>query len=371
MTFSVNSTVSALIVLSLLCVACGKKGPPLPPLVKLPVAPSDLVAARRADTVDLQLTVPSANTDSSRPANVARVEVYALTGPATVSEAAVLKQGTKVATIAVKAPRDPNATFDPDDPDQSEADIEAPGGVGLDQGAIARVQEKLTASAAAGSAAATAAVRTYVGVGITTKGRRGQPSRRAAVPLAPPPPAPPKPDVSYTETAVAITWPPGPPMAYNVYEVAGSSETQLTKSPTSETQFSDARMTWGATRCYVVRSVETVDRLAVESEATPPACVTLVDTFPPAAPKGLQAVATEGVINLIWDANTEPDLDGYILLRGIVPGGELAPVTPSPIRETAFQDRVPAGVRYVYALEAVDKAGNASQPSERVEEAAR
>ena len=113
-----------MIVLSLVCVACGKKGPPLPPLVKIPVAPSDFVAARRADTVDLHLTVPATNTDSSRPANVARVEVYALTGPATVSEVDVLKQGTKVATIAVKAPRDPNATFDPDDPDQSEADVE-------------------------------------------------------------------------------------------------------------------------------------------------------------------------------------------------------------------------------------------------------
>jgi hypothetical protein len=97
----------------------------------------------------------------------------------------------------------------------------------------------------------------------------------------------------------------------------------------------------------------------------------LVDTFPPAAPKGLQAVATEGVINLIWDANTEADLDGYILLRGIAPGGELASITPSPVRETAFRDPVPAGVRYVYALRAVDKAGNASQPSERLEEAAR
>jgi hypothetical protein len=32
---------------------------------------------------------------------------------------------------------------------------------------------------------------------------------------------------------------------------------------------------------------------------------------------------------------------------------------------------VPAGVRYVYALRAVDKAGNASQPSERLEESAR
>ena len=369
---------------SLVTVACGKKGPPLPPLVKLPVAPSDLIARRRADTVDLQLTVPSANTDSSRPANVARVEVYAFTGPATVSEAAVLKQGTKVASIAVKAPRDPDATFDPDDPEQSEADIEPPEGAGLDQGAVARVQETLTAPAPAlgvtGAAPATAVVRTYVGIGITTKGRRG-PSSRAAVPLVPSPPPPSKPEVTYTETAVTVAWLPGPSVSsvstqqsadagYNVYEVAGASQTQLTKTPIAEPQYTDARLTWGATRCYAVRSVETVGALAVESEATTPGCVTLADTFPPSAPKGLQAVATEGVINLIWDANTEPDLDGYILLRAAA-GDELLPIRPAPIRETAFQDRVPAGVRHVYAVKAVDKAGNASPASERIEETAR
>ena len=80
-------------------------------------------------------------------------------------------------------------------------------------------------------------------------------------------------------------------------------------------------------------------------------------------------MASESVINLIWDANSETDLDGYILLRGVSPGDELAPITT--IRETAFQDPVPAGVRYVYALKAVDKAGNASQASERIEETAR
>ena len=37
----------------LLCVGCGKKGAPLPPLVKLPVPPADLAATRRGDTVDL------------------------------------------------------------------------------------------------------------------------------------------------------------------------------------------------------------------------------------------------------------------------------------------------------------------------------
>jgi predicted component of type VI protein secretion system len=361
-----------LTVVCLFLVACGKKGPPLPPLVKVPVAPSNVTAVRRAETVDLQLTVPSANTDSSRPANVARVEVYALTGPATVSEADVLKQGTKVATIAVKAPRDPDATFDPDDPDQFEADVEPPEGAGLDQGTVAHVQEALTAPAAPATSATTA-VRTYVGVGITTKGRRGPSSRRVAVPLVPSPPPPSKPEVTYTETAVTVKWESSAPKAtYNVYEVAGGTQAQqLTKTAIAETQYTDTRLTWGATRCYAVRSVETVDALSVESEATPAVCVTLADTFPPAAPKGLQAVATEGIVNLIWDANTETDLDGYILLRATSPDDELAPITPSPIRETAFQDRVPAGVRYIYALKAVDKAGNASPASERIEETAR
>ena len=115
-----------MIVLVLVMTACGKKGPPLPPLVKLPVAPADLTVARRADTVDLQFTVPNANTDNTRPANVSRVDVYAFTGPAGVSDAEVLKQGTRVASVPVKAPRDPDATFDPGDPDQSEADVEPP-----------------------------------------------------------------------------------------------------------------------------------------------------------------------------------------------------------------------------------------------------
>jgi hypothetical protein len=167
-------------------------------------------------------------------------------------------------------------------------------------------------------------------VGITTKGRRGPSSRRVAVPLVPSPRLPSRPEVTYTETAVTVRWESlSEKLTYNVYEVpastrltaavpaqdAGSAQ-QLTKTAIAETQYTDSRLTWGATRCYVVRSVETVGALSVESEATPPACVTLADTFPPAAPKGLQAVATEGFINLIWDENTETDLDVH-LLRGV------------------------------------------------------
>ena len=98
------------------------------------------------------------------------------------------------------------------------------------------------------------------------------------------------------------------------------------------------------------------------------------DTFPPAAPKNLQAVGSAGVINLIWDANTDADLAGYLVLRGEAPGDTLQPLTPEPIKETRYQDRsIKPGVTYVYAIVAVDRATppNRSALSNRVQETAR
>ena len=96
----------------------------------------------------------------------------------------------------------------------------------------------------------------------------------------------------------------------------------------------------------------------------------LVDTFPPAAPKGLNAVATEGAINLIWDGNSEPDIAGYYVWRAT--GGQaLQQITAEPVTDAAFFDGVRPGVPFSYAVQAVDKAGNKSPLSERVVETAR
>ncbi|HEV3141662.1 MAG TPA: hypothetical protein VGY57_14155, partial [Vicinamibacterales bacterium] len=84
-------------------IACGKTGPPLPPLVRVPTAPANIAADRRGVTVDLRFTVPSANTDNTHPANIERVDVYALTGPGGVTDDQLLKRGTKVASVDVKA----------------------------------------------------------------------------------------------------------------------------------------------------------------------------------------------------------------------------------------------------------------------------
>jgi hypothetical protein len=186
-----------------------------------------------------------------------------------------------------------------------------------------------------------------------------------------------------------IAW-PAVTIGYHVYEVAPPHPARaaaaakageppplprrLTPAPIKRTEYSDARVEYGVERCYVVHTVETVGDLAVASEASEPACLEAADVFPPAPPKSLAAVASDGAISLIWEANSETDLRGYIVLRGRAPGAPTERLTPEPIRESAYRDAsVKPGTRYVYAVIAVDTGTppNASAPSNRVEETAR
>jgi hypothetical protein len=386
----------------------------------MPAAPVAISAERRGDDVIVQFTVPTANTDNTRPANVSEVEVLAFTGTDTVRDAELLKHGTRVGSVSVKKPRDPDQTVEPD---ESAADLDPLEGNGLDQGARGRVEEQLSAAAFVqldprladerkrkgtpetagpllGPAPPAISTRTYVAVGISTRGRKGALSKRVAVPLVPPPPSPPSPAVTYSETAITVAWGPSehhdtdvlpshplgvaaPTQGYYVYDVPPSIasgakpaspdavETRLTKDPIAETSYTDSRITWGSERCYAVRVVETIGDFRVESHEGPARCVTLTDKFPPAAPKGLSGVATNGAINLIWDQSPEKDLAGYVVLRAVAPATTLEPVTPEPIQATNFEDKVQPGIRYIYAIVAVDKAGNRSAPSNRLEETAR
>ncbi len=336
---------------------CGKKGPPLPPLVQLPVAPGEIRAVRRGDTVDLSFKVPASNTDRTAPADIARVEIYAWTVPGTVVAEDVVRRGTRVGAVPVNEP--------PDD-DQPEAERPRREGA-VDQDAVASVRDTLEAVGGDG-------YRAYVAVGINHRGRRGALSDRIAVPLVPPPPAPAEPRLSYTEDTITITWDPVPPaegtaaLAYGVYRPDGSA---LTADPVPQAEATDKAIEWGAERCYEVRSVAVVEGARIESAPSPRQCVTLRDTFPPARPEGLVGVSSAGAISLIWSASREADLGGYVVLRAVAPATELTPVTPEPITESNFRDTVPAGATVTYAVVAVDKAGNRSTPSERVVETAR
>ncbi len=148
---------------------------------------------------------------------------------------------------------------------------------------------------------------------------------------------------------------------------------RATPAPIAATTWRDDKVAFGSERCYQVRTVET-SGTPIESEPSEVLCVSPTDTFPPKAPASLAAVGSQGAVNLIWNANTEPDLAGYLVLRGRAGGGALRPLTPKPITQTTYRDdTVEPGTRYVYAVVAVDTATppNMSPESNRVEETAR
>ena len=219
------------------------------------------------------------------------------------------------------------------------------------------------------------AVRVYAVRGLTKSGRPGQPAARVELPVIAPPPAPAAPAATPTETAVVLTWLPPVAegaVAFNVYKAGGVDP--INAAPISEPKYERTGVEFGTEECFVVRALQKVGAISLESDLSPGVCVTPRDTFPPAAPKGLSAVAGQGTMNLSWDANTDRDLAGYLVLRGEAPGDTLRPLTPAPIAATSYEDKsVRPGVRYVYAIVAVDKASppNTSAQSTRVEETAR
>jgi hypothetical protein len=247
-------------------------------------------------------------------------------------------------------------------------------------------------------------IRTYIAIPVSTRNRDGAPTSRVMVPLGVSLIAPPAPSLTHSKEEIEVSWEPpqgaprriqAPPekgdlrsrpvlgqssvYTYNVYESAeGDSATTgvepINGRPLEEPPYADTRIEFGVRRCYAIRSVYSFGGVRIESDPSPPACITPADTFAPAAPAGLAAVGSQGGISLIWEPATEDDLAGYLVLRGEAGSETLQPLTPAPIRETTYRDTdVRPGVRYAYAVVAVDNAtpANRSAESERVEESGR
>lgn len=430
-----------LVLLAVICAAaCGKKGPPLAPFARVPAPVESVTAQRIGDDVYVSFPVPKANVDGQQPADIASLEVYAITATSPPETDEQRKLATLVATLPVQ-PLMP--------PPPAGVDVPvSPAPPGVDRAAPAVVREALTAEARlavtlppkpgtlalpaapdqeplAGPLVAPAPTqlprRYYFVIGVSSHGRKAPASTPVAVPLDPASSAPAAPVVSFTETAMTITWLPStdartaafaepvlpptnvtpavpvmPPLpakslgfqseatTYHLFEVPATPAAEdpfairlpapLTPQPVAVTTHAITGVTFGTERCFVVRPVERIAGAVVMGPASPKTCVTPADTFPPAAPKSLAAIAGEGVISLIWEPNTEADLAGYLVLRGDAPGDTLRAITPEPVTATTYRDTTArAGTRYVYVVVAVDRATpqNVSAQSNRVEETAR
>jgi hypothetical protein len=418
--------------------ACGKKGAPLAPLHLVPGPVADLTVRRVGSDVQLHFAIPSKNLNGPGPIEIDRLEVYAVTiaagapvppnrdlltskyvigtvpvkpppvedepppenappdprpGPgevATFVEHLTEEKLTPVKMAVRPAPRTPaaptagtNASTRPPSPRPAPAIPGAPPAVSPGSEVVAAEGGPATVPLATLPGTALRVpepplppypVRVYITRGMTKKGRAGQPSARVQVPIVPPPAVPTALTHAVTEKSIVLKWTALPgTVSYNIYDKPEST-TPINPQPIAAAEYERAGVTFGTEQCFIVRSVERIAAVTIESDPSDPLCVTPRDTFAPAAPKGLSVVAATGTMNLSWDANTEADLQGYLVLRSEVPGGTLQPLTPAPIGATSYEDKTAKpGVRYAYAIAAVDKAAppNTSAPSASVEETAR
>jgi hypothetical protein len=232
--------------------------------------------------------------------------------------------------------------------------------------------------------------------------------------------APSAPEITVNEKSMTVKWEPSqdargaapadpsllpsrsivpgpPPTTYDVYEVPRDATADLSAearakaeerrttadavlvvpSPLNQAaltakEFTQENITLGSERCFQVRPVDDVDGLQARGPASAVRCASFADTFAPSPPRDLVAVAIPGAINLIWEASEAKDVAGYVVLRGEAGSATLTPLMSAPVSGLTYRDETAqSGVRYIYAVAAVDKADNRSDESNRVEETAR
>src|SRR5688572_26183400 len=99
---------AGVVVLAAATAGCGRKGPPLLPYVRVPVAAEIASARRIGNDVYVTVTIPTVDIDELTPASVCEVEVYAATAAAPPPIAQFLAVGARVETIPVARYADPS-----------------------------------------------------------------------------------------------------------------------------------------------------------------------------------------------------------------------------------------------------------------------
>ncbi len=140
----------------------------------------------------------------------------------------------------------------------------------------------------------------------------------------------------------------------------------LIREPLDGRSLVDPGAPLGATACYVIRAVASIDPL-VESAPSNEVCVDNRDVMPPAAPAGLAVLPREGGLEILWGPSADADVAGYRLYRTAAGGPRERLAEVSPNRTAWLDEKAQRGVAYAYSVAAFDAAGNESPAAEPVE----
>jgi predicted small lipoprotein YifL len=345
----------ALALFGLTLAACGKKGPPVAPELRLPVPPAGVQTTIEEDSILVSWSDPERRLDGSRLKDLTAVRLYRHEDsgegplkPAMLSGKRVVGY-EQIATIRVDAP--------------------APATV---------VGTRLQWADRQGLVPDHRYI--YVLTALDAEGRSSPPSeRRPVIFLAAP--APPR-DVEATagNRQVTLRWRApatlidGSALSGEVRYLVlrgvgrGGPLGVVTPEPLTATTYTEKNLENETEYRYAVRAVRVDPRGTATGAPSPVIVARPMETAPPTPPRNLVAVPSSGAFRLAWTASPEASVALYAIYRAT---GSEPPVRigTTPSGTTTFVDRdVQPGTTYRYAVTAVDNARrpNESAPSNEV-----
>jgi hypothetical protein len=316
--------ISAALAAALLC-GCGYTGDPLPPALMIPETVDDLRGCQRGGEIVLEFTPPRKTTEGILLKSPPAIELRGgpnLEGPFDI-------QAWLAGSRLLPPPQIENGV----------ARLRVPAAEWIGKEAVF-------------------AVRT-----AGPKGKSSAWSNLIVLRVVAPPEPPSRLRAEATATGVLLEW-EGAGTRWRVFRRQGKESVQAAE--VEERRWLDREAQFGQSYEYTVQQVVLTGAVPAVSEPSGPARIEYRDTFPPASPAGLRAVAGPGGVELSWDRNTEPDFRAYQVWRAQAGGALLRLGEPSP--SSSFTDRTAvSGTRYRYAVSAIDVNGNESRPCEAVE----
>src|ERR1035438_5599100 len=306
---------------ALLLVGCGYVGDPQPPMANIPPRVGDLAAVQRGGRIIVQFTIPAKT-----------IEGHPIPSPLRVD----LRAGTA---------------------DQFEENQWAAGARQIPPAATANGVARYEIPSADWTGK-----EVIFGVRVTAgNGKHSLWSNFVVVPVVAPPEKPAAVAPVTTAQGVRLTWQAHGTL-FRVFRKTGDTGyAPVADVPTPE--WTDTATEFGKPYTYLVQTIAKLDnRKEAESELSDEASIIPRDTFPPAAPQGVQASIAPNSVELNWERNTEEDLNGYRVYRA-EGNGTLEKIADVSVVPSYSDRKAEHGKTWRYAISAVDRAGNESPRS--------
>lgn len=169
--------------------------------------------------------------------------------------------------------------------------------------------------------------------------------------------------VQATAQGYQLTWTDeGPGVTYRVFRQGANDQSASLVGTSDKPEFVDRTAQYDVQYRYSVIA----SKGATDSPVSNQFPINAHDIFPPASPTGLTGIATGNAVELSWQRNPEPDLQGYFVYRS-TNGGPFER-QGGLINLPAYTDsKVQHGATYRYQISAVDRTNNESDKTAPLE----